>query len=532
MMRRRLRWQGAALLGALWGFGGSAEAMTYRPLSDENLVAASALVVTGEVEEVASARLADGRLVTQTSVWVDEALKGRVASPRVLVTEAGGRLRDIALRIPGMPEFAPGERVLVFLRERSDGTLGTTALSLAKYTLSVGPNAIARRATPEPDVRALASFATRIRTLAGPAAARSVSDGFAGAAAVEVEVHVDGFTLLGNGGDCDPIAFDGCTGSRWFEAVCGLPMTYSVSGVDPDAGEAASRLAVSDALAAWSSAVGGFLQLVVGPDVPTVPSALAPSSSADFDGRNVIQFDDPFEIVPDLIGCQGVLALGGTLSTPGEQVTQGTTTFDRTLEGDVVVNQGVGGCLAPDGLAETVAHEVGHTLGFGHSSEDQGEPDATLRDALMFFLIHDDGRGARLGSDDLTGVAFSYGPPVAEPTPADEAVRDAACSVSFDLWSSGCFLDQERIGPVAVPARKKFVKARKLAAKADRSSKPKRQLKLLKQADAQLAKALGKIDALASAGTLRTECASGLRRGVTTAQASIATARGLLEAAL
>jgi len=46
------------------------------------------------------------------------------------------------------------------------------------------------------------------------------------------------------------------------------------------------------------------------------------------------------------------------------------------------------------------AHELGHTLGLGHSQN---------RDALMYANAHDDGRGARLTDDDRAAIAQLYG---------------------------------------------------------------------------------------------------------------------------
>ncbi len=57
---------------------------------------------------------------------------------------------------------------------------------------------------------------------------------------------------------------------------------------------------------------------------------------------------------------------------------------------------------------EVYAHELGHTLGLGHSSEDAGETNQVLRNALMYYRAHDDARGARLENDDIAGIRVLY----------------------------------------------------------------------------------------------------------------------------
>jgi uncharacterized membrane protein YgcG len=133
------------------------------------------------------------------------------------------------------------------------------------------------------------------------------------------------------------------------------------------------------------------------------------------DGVNKILFNDPTNFIGGIFDCVtgGIAGYGGWRS--GAAVTQNGATWQPITEGDVVIRNGAGCLLSANAGAnatELFAHELGHTLGLGHPC---GDPDeaacvaGTPQDqALMRPILHADGRGADLGSDDLAGIAYLY----------------------------------------------------------------------------------------------------------------------------
>lgn len=206
------------------------------------------------------------------------------------------------------------------------------------------------------------------------------------------------FTFLGN-----PPA-------RWFNPDDGRSVGYLIDSTgDLALGLDGSLEAVDSALAAWSTVEGAALRLHdAGLTTP------APFGGCPDDNR--IVFNDPFDEVADPTGCTGVLALGGICSAEETREVNGRT-FRRLVTGKVTFNNGWEQCDLWNvcNLSEIAAHEIGHTIGLGHSPEE---------DALMRAVAHLDGRCARLSGDDVEGLLAAY-PSAATPTNTPSPARTA-----------------------------------------------------------------------------------------------------------
>lgn len=103
--------------------------------SIEQLAQHADIVVIGEVRSAAG-EWAAGRSSIQTRVTltVAELLKGIAPGP-LTFTQLGGRVGNEASAIGGGPGFQPGERVLVFLTRRPDGSLRLADLIYGKFEI-------------------------------------------------------------------------------------------------------------------------------------------------------------------------------------------------------------------------------------------------------------------------------------------------------------------------------------------------------------------------------------------------------------
>ncbi|MGB9599336.1 MAG: hypothetical protein ACPL7I_02190 [Myxococcota bacterium] len=103
-------------------------------MEPEDLVNKSEVIIRGTVRDV-EARYNEERtkIFTYTMIDVKETIKGKTP-PIVTVRTFGGRVGDINMKVPGMPEFKKGEEVFLFLKKNED-FYHVSGMIQGKYTI-------------------------------------------------------------------------------------------------------------------------------------------------------------------------------------------------------------------------------------------------------------------------------------------------------------------------------------------------------------------------------------------------------------
>jgi hypothetical protein len=384
-------------------------ATTYLMMPDSALVDQAAAVVDVRVSSVSPAPLV-GQPATDYLIEVQRVLKGDVPGSALVVRVPGGvDPQGLGLKIWGAPQFAEGERALLFLRPAQDGTYRILQLMLgAFHERSVGGRSLALR-----DLSEVHDIGAKSAALDGMDAVRDFN-AFAGwvadrAAGMDT---TSGRYVVGRA-KARPAPIDGkyvfltpADGSliRWFRFDTGQSVPWKVNSAgQPGLGLSATITAFQTAIAAWDADPGTNINYVY------TGTTTAANGLTQSDGLNTILFDDPFRndpahAVEGTFSCTtgGVIAMGGPFFTYPDTRTFHGQPYHEAIEADIVTNDGTA-CLFqnnPTVGAEVFTHELGHTLGLGHSLDPQ---------AVMFARIHNDGRGARLSDDDRAGINVLYG---------------------------------------------------------------------------------------------------------------------------
>ena len=385
--------------------------------TDEQLIAKSPVIIEGTV--ASTNPIARGNAIwTETVIDVAKTIKGNVANT-ITVREMGGVIDNRITKIFGAPEFSVGEHVLLFLTPTPRGDYQTTDLYVGKFTeeRTLNGRMLWSRHDEAADVVLLDSTFNPIpaRNVQRDANAFTtyVADrvaGHRGANNYGVENPVlDSITDGNNGGGrakdfftviAEPTIY------RWFALDSGASVKWYSYGTQPGyTGGGVNE--IQTAMGAWN----GYAAAKINYQYSGVESG-APAGLSATNGVNEVLFNDPLQEIAGSWNPStgGIVGQGGFNGVAGAQLWDAPFTADAThtqktynawniTEGNLVIQDNVSPSqgLSSARLAEIVAHEFGHTLGFGHSI------DTT---ALMYPTVT--GLGASLRADDQLGARWLY----------------------------------------------------------------------------------------------------------------------------
>ena len=400
-------------------------ATVFRPTTDRQLASRADAVVIGTVRDSAPRLRADGYVVTEAHVSVEETLKGS-ASGVITVVEFGGMVDGHVTFIADSATYAEGERVMAFLRQRTDGTWLTTSMTLGKFVLRDG---LAIRESEELGVSAhpAGAFAQFVRDVAigVPTGETAEAATIPAPDTVGRRVAADALRITPNGNAKNyallasgmPVRWPGCTPLNCTAGTATVSVIFKRTAADPG-GIAAGR-------AAWTNDPNSTITMTDG----GLSASSAPASFVDpGTNENVIY-----------LNYTGAFSGTGYQCDGAQACTIGTGGYTHTFDGDTWVSIGDADIIVAPGVSSSgsfpsiITHELGHAIGLRHS--DQGTPSAFV--AIMDSTINPSlGTTLQQWDEDAVDSLYGNGPVCAQPQVVGSSRVDLqACKLEYSIVS-------------------------------------------------------------------------------------------------
>jgi hypothetical protein len=387
---------------------------------------------------------------TITRIALEEAIK---ANPDSVfeVHEPGGIIDGEMRVIPGVPIFADGERVLLLLYQRQDGAYTISDLGLGSFRFSkvAGRDLVFRNESEiegwdgdgkphEEPQRAAELFLDYIR---GIVRGETVTENYVVAKTVRniksealPPVATAAFTATSY-----MLTYGAGFGTRWnvFPSAVSWNQGNSETGA---LGTGTSE--INAAFGIW--AAGGTNYVLSG------ANANANGFLDATDGVNNFVFEKNLTSAGiQAFSCTsgGALGMGGMTRANfggGSHIFHGET-FGTTLEADVSMNQGLGGCtlgqIPKEMFKSVIVHELGHTLGFRHSDQNRaltascaGDPTLDCTSSAIMNHILVVGLNGQLQPWDNAALNAVYGNAPSCPAVVAGAPQANTVSGGFQLF--------------------------------------------------------------------------------------------------